>query len=113
MHHHHNNNNNVEHLFNPANHLPFPEWGEGGGGHFGEGCLKELALFGLPPWGGHLLQQPLCPFAVGSGSLPEPALLLPEASTPCLFPPHVYRTRCSVPSNSLTSSSNFPLGTLT
>ena len=37
-----------------------------------------------------MLQQPLCLFAVGSGSLLEPALLLPKASSPLpLLPTHL------------------------
>ena len=32
---------------------------------------------------------------------------------PCLFPPHISRTRCSAALNFLPSSTNFPLGTLT
>ena len=72
-----------------------------------------MALFGFPPWGTHLHQQPLCLFAMGSGSVPE--LMLLEANPPPASPPQTCPAppACSTALNFWTSSSKFTLGTLT
>ena len=41
-----------------------------------------MALSGFPSWSTHLHQQPLCLFSVGTGSVPQLALLLVETSPP-------------------------------
>ena len=68
----------------PPSHVPFAKRWEGGSSHCGHGGLEEMALSGFPSWSTHLHQQPLCLFSVGTGSVPQLALLLLETSPPPL-----------------------------
>ena len=84
----HHDNKAVKHPPPPPQSPPIPQrGGVCGGGHFGEGCLKELALFGLPH-GARICSSSPCaflPWAVASSRSLRSFSLRP--APPCLFPP--------------------------
>ena len=104
----HRNNNTVEHPLPPHVTSHLPNQGRVEGGILGRGS------FLASPHGARIRSRSpyaLLVWAVAAfRSLRSFSLRL---APPCLFPPHVSRTRCFAPLNFLTSSSNLPRGTLT